>query len=333
MQQEQSTGEEKAMITADMALRVSALRCKSTEGALYLAIKSCGIGPGDYLITPNLGSKDLAGALGRSGTKPILIDVDPEHWLIDPGLLEGFLMGHTMLNDNDQLVMRHNRALVKGILAVHLNGNPADLDRLLFIAQRFHLPLIEDGTAASCAFFRSKPIGTWGDAGAIALSTHPAGYPSATGLFLARDKSRLDTVLEYAEGAEPYEGPLPGNPDLANLEKGVSREHLLEQRLYHIPQIRFQQIHPLAYRHSGTFMLETEAAPELHAFLEQHQIVTASLAPPLNILPPFRKSLCISTTDNAARLFNQVVCIPGLDIMPEEKFNEIAPLIKQFFGI
>jgi dTDP-4-amino-4,6-dideoxygalactose transaminase len=336
MQQEQSIGEEKPISTADMSFPVSGLLCKSTEGALYLAIKSCGIGPGDYLIVPNLGSNDLAGALGRTGAVPILIDVDPEHWLIDLDLLEAFLMGHTLLNDHDQLAMRHNGAIIKGILVVHLNGNPADLDRLGFIAQRFYLPLIEDGTASSRTLFRSKPVGAWGDVGAIALDIHPAGYPSATGLLLARDKSRLDTAMQYAEAAEPYERPRLTDLDLATLQhsgqdKEKTREHILEESLCNIPQIRFQNTLRFAHRHSGTFMLETETAPELHAFLERHHIVTTSLAPPLNLLPPFRKSLYISQKDSAARLFDQVVCIPGVDMMPEETFGKIVPLIEQFF--
>ncbi len=316
---------------------VSGLLCKSAESALYLAIKACGIAPGDYVLAPDLGSADLAGALRRTGALPILFDVDPLSWLTDLDLLEEFLMSNTMLNDANQLVMRRDGGVVKGIIAVHLNGNPPDMDRLRFIADRFVLPLIEDATESAGALFRSKPVGTFGETAALALSRHPAGYAPAGGLMLAHKEAHLLAAQAHHASLEPHEKLHPADPDigtqLLHQQKQISREHLLEQSLSGITAICFQHVHPLAWRYSGALALETNAAPELQAFLEQHQILTASLAPPLHLLPSFRTSLYMRREDHATRLFEQVVVVPGLDLVGDEIFEKIAFCIKQFFNV
>ena len=316
---------------------IHALLCKSAESALYLAIKACGIAPGDYLLVPDLGSGDLAGALLRTGVLPILFDVDPFSWLADLDLLEEFLMSNTMLNDANQLVMRRDGKPVKGIVAVHLNGNPPDMDRLRFIADRFLLPLIEDATESAGALFRSKPAGSFGETSALALSRQQAGYGSTAGLLLAKDKSRLQSAKEQGDALDPYERPQPADPGIAlqilHPKAENSREHSLEESLSGIAALRFQQVHPLAWRCSGAIALESEAAPELHAFLEQHHIVTVSLAPPLHHLPSFRHCLYIRREDHASRLFDQVVVVPALHLLPSGDFEGIVFRIKEFFNL
>ena len=335
MQRNKSTKEQAETSGPEMELPNSGLLCKSAESALYLAIKACGVGRGDYLLVPDLGSTDLSGALRRLGTHLILFDVDPHNWLADLDLLEEFLMANTMLNDADQLVMRRDGKPIRALVAVHLNGNPADMDRLRFIADRFLLPLIEDATESAGAIFRSQLTGTFGETAALSLSRHPAGYATASGLMLANDEVRFHTARECGEMLEPHERPLSINPgeELRLLRKAgeASREHTLRESLKGISAIRFQKIHPLGRQSSGAIALETAAAPELHAFLEQHQIVTASLAPPLHYLPSFRNSLFLRREDHASRLFDQVVVVPGLDLVPDEAFENIAFCIKQYF--
>ena len=336
MQHNKSTEEQAETAQSAIDLTVSGLLCKSAESALYLAIKACGVSQGDYVLAPDLGSADLAGALRRSGALPILFDVDPLSWLTDLDLLEEFLMSNTMLNDADQLVMRRDGGAVKGIIAVHLNGNPPDMDRIRFIANRFVLPVIEDATESAGALFHSKPAGTFGETAALALSRYSAGYAPAAGLLLAPDKNYLLAAQAHSEAMEPHEklqgGDLGKGQLLLPLQKKISREHFLQKSLSGIAAIRFQHVHPLAWRHSGALALETPAAPELHAFLEQHQILTASLSPPLHLLPPFRTSLYLRREDHATRLFDQVIVIPGLDLLSDEAFEKIALHIKQFFN-
>jgi dTDP-4-amino-4,6-dideoxygalactose transaminase len=336
MQRNKSTKEQAETSRPAMELPVSGLLCKSAESALYLAIKACGVGPGDYLLAPDLGSADLAGALRRTGVLPLLFDVDPGCWLADLDLLEEFLMGNTMLNDADQLVMRRDGKAIRGIVIVHLNGNPADMDRLRFICDRFLLPLIEDATESVAAMFRSKPIGTFGETAACSLSRHPVGYATAAGLLLAKDEACFHRAQACGEMLDPHERPIPVQPgEVLHLphETGeMPREYILQEHLREVPAIRFQKVHPLARQYSGAIALETAAAPELHAFLEQHQILTTSLAPPLHHLPSFRNSLYLHREDHATRLFEQVVVIPGLDLVTDEGFEKIASCIKRFFG-
>lgn len=326
------------MILEDPKFPGSALLCRSAESALYLALKACGVAREDYLIVPNLGSAALAGALARIGAMPLIIDVDPGSWIIDLDLLEEFLMGHATVNDQDQLILRRDGKRIGAIIGVHLNGNPADLDRLRFIAHRFFLPLIEDASEAAGSLYRSRAIGSFGEAGVITLSHHPAGYDEAASLLLAPEENRLKIAQQAVRDADLHDVPHWVHLDIDNLpllqqgrEHTAQMQQLLLEKLEGLKKLRTQRVLSQAVHHFSTLALETEAAPELHAHLSQNGILTTTLTPPLRDLPAFRGQLYIRREDHASRLFDEVVRIPGVDRMQQEELLRIAETIRAFF--
>jgi dTDP-4-amino-4,6-dideoxygalactose transaminase len=145
----------------------------SGMSALELGMRALGIGPGDQVITPADSFIASSSAISFTGATPIWIDVDPRTYNIDPELLEAAITKRT-----------------KAIMVVHLYGQPADMDRVLEVADRHGLPVIEDacqshgarykgkrtgaiGTFGAFSFYPSKNLGAYGDAGA--LTTNDAG--------------------------------------------------------------------------------------------------------------------------------------------------------------
>jgi dTDP-4-amino-4,6-dideoxygalactose transaminase len=141
--------------------------------ALELGMRALGIGPGDEVITPAGSFIASSSAISFTGATPIWVDVDPRTYNIEPDLLEAAITKRT-----------------KAIMAVHLYGQPADMDRVLEIAGRHGLPVIEDacqshgasykgrrtgsiGTFGAFSFYPSKNLGAYGDAGM--LTTNDAG--------------------------------------------------------------------------------------------------------------------------------------------------------------
>ncbi len=135
--------------------------------ALQIAQMALGIGPGDEVITPGFTYIATAETVALLGAKPVYVDIDSKTYNIDPELIEAAITEKT-----------------KAIIPVSLYGQPADFDRINEIAKKHDIPVIEDAAQSfganykgrkSCnlsniactSFFPSKPLGCYGDGGAI----------------------------------------------------------------------------------------------------------------------------------------------------------------------
>lgn len=158
----------------------------SGTDALYVALKTCGVGAGDEVITTPMTFIATSEAISLCGAKPVFVDVDVNTHNIDPTELESAITPRT-----------------KVILPVHIHGYPADMDPILEIARKYKLMVIEDaaqaqgaeykgrrvGTLAdlSCfSFYPGKNLGAYGDAGAITTNNPDL----ATKARLLRDHGR-----------------------------------------------------------------------------------------------------------------------------------------------
>jgi UDP-2-acetamido-2-deoxy-ribo-hexuluronate aminotransferase len=138
--------------------------------ALQIALMALGVGPGDEVITPGFTYIATAETVALLGAKPVYVDVDARTYNLDPALLEAAITPRT-----------------KAVIPVSLYGQCADFDAINTIAARHGLPVIEDAaqsfgasykgrkscnlsTIACASFFPSKPLGCYGDGGAIFTS-------------------------------------------------------------------------------------------------------------------------------------------------------------------
>ena len=139
----------------------------SGTDSLLIALMALEIGPGDEVITVPYTWISSAEVIVLAGAKPVFVDVDPQTWNMDPAQLEGAITEHT-----------------KAIMPVGIYGQTADMDAINEIAARYNLPVIEDAaqsfgatykdrkscalsTIGSTSFFPSKPLGGFGDGGAL----------------------------------------------------------------------------------------------------------------------------------------------------------------------
>jgi dTDP-4-amino-4,6-dideoxygalactose transaminase len=120
--------------------------------ALEVAMAGLGINAGDEVIVPDFTFVATASAVLFANALPVLVDVDPETYCIDPDLVEAAITPRT-----------------KAIIAVHMGGHPADLDRLSKIAKRHRLALVEDSAHAHATEWRGQRVGTFGVAGTFSF--------------------------------------------------------------------------------------------------------------------------------------------------------------------
>jgi dTDP-4-amino-4,6-dideoxygalactose transaminase len=199
----------------------------SGTDALHLALRACGIGPGDRVFTVSHTAVATVAAIELAGAQPVLVDIDPATFTMDPQRLEDALK-HVPGTFGSA---RHVPGARRGaIIPVHLYGHPADMAAILEIARRFDLWVIEDcaqshgaeiagqrtgtfGDIAAFSFYPTKNLGALGDGGAVA--TNDAGLAEQTRL-----------LREYG-WRERYVSAIPGlNSRLDTLQAAILRVKL-----------------------------------------------------------------------------------------------------------
>lgn len=163
-------GPEVAELEAALAARIGVPHCISVASgteALLIALMALGVGRDDEVITPSFSFAATAEVIALLGAKPVFVDIEPDTCNVDAKLIEARISART-----------------KAIVPVSLYGQCADLDAVNAVAARHRLPVIEDGaqsfgatlrgrpsgalsTFGCTSFFPSKPLGCYGDGGAI----------------------------------------------------------------------------------------------------------------------------------------------------------------------
>jgi dTDP-4-amino-4,6-dideoxygalactose transaminase len=170
--------------------------CSSGTDALWLAMASAGIGAGDAVVTTPFSFFASVSAILRAGAQPILADIDPATFNLDPDAVE------TVLQTSQPTPVR-------GILPVHLYGQCVDWDAFSKLGEKYGLKLIEDAAQAWGAKWNGKPAGGLGDA--AAFSFYPTKNLSAAG-----DAGMVTT-----------------NDDLIAERARMLRQHGMRRRYYH----------------------------------------------------------------------------------------------------
>jgi len=144
-----------------------AVSCASGTDALVLALKAMGIGPGDEVITVSHTWVSTVFAISMAGAKPVLVDIDPATYNMDPAKIEPAITPRT-----------------RAVLPVHLYGQPADMTAIGRIAKKHKLMILEDacqshgaeweqkrvgglGHCAAFSFYPGKNLGAYGDGGIV----------------------------------------------------------------------------------------------------------------------------------------------------------------------
>lgn len=138
--------------------------------ALEVVLAALEVGPGDEVIVPDFTFIATASAVLAAGALPILVDVTPDTYCLDPNLVEEKITGRT-----------------RAIIAVHMGGHSADLDRLPEIARRHRVRLVEDSAHAHGTEWKGQKVGAIGDIGTFSFQASKLMTAGEGGTIITND--------------------------------------------------------------------------------------------------------------------------------------------------
>ncbi len=181
--------------------------------AIELALRAAGVGPGDEVITVSHTAVPTVCAIERAGARPVLVDVEPDTYTMDPRAAEAAVTPHT-----------------RALLPVHLYGQPADMDALGAVAERHGLLLVEDCAQAHGAKYGGQLVGTFGHLAAFSFyPTKNLGAYGDGGAVITQDgeyAARLRRLRQYGQTARYHHAERGVNSRLDELQAAILRVKL-----------------------------------------------------------------------------------------------------------
>jgi perosamine synthetase len=203
-----------------------AIATANGTAALHAALHALGVRPGDLVICPAISFVATANAIAYCGATPIFLDIEPANLNLDAAELDRFL---TEECDGAGPKLRHRATgrRVAAVMAVHLFGHPAEIERIATICAAHAVPLLEDAAEAIGSRHRGRACGTFGAAGVLSFNGNKILTTGGGGAILTNDEEfarrlkHLTTTARVPHGWEYDHDELGFNYRLPNLNAAL----------------------------------------------------------------------------------------------------------------
>ena len=186
--------------------------------AVHLALKACGVGQGDEVVVQSFTFCASSHPITYLGATPVFVDSEPETWNMDPVLLEKAII------DRKEKTGKYPKAIVP----VALYGMPYDCERIMAIADKYGIPVVEDAAEGFGSRFKGQILGTFGRFGVLSFNGNKMITTSGGGALICRDAGEKNNIMWYATQARdayPYyqHTAIGYNYRMSNVCAGIGR--------------------------------------------------------------------------------------------------------------
>ena len=193
--------------------------------ALHIALLLAGVQADDEVIVSSLTFIAPVNTIRYVDAWPVFLDAELRYWQIDPNAIVSFLE-EDCLWDGETLRNKRTGRRVKAILPVHILGHPADMDRILAVAEKYSLPVIEDATEGLGARYRGKSLGSFGNAGCFSFNGNKIITTGGGGMLVTNDpewaaRARYLTTQAKDDPIEYVHNEVGYNYRLTNLQAAM----------------------------------------------------------------------------------------------------------------
>ena len=206
------------------------LALSSGTAAVHLGLLACGVGPGDEVLVQSFTFCASTHPITYLGATPVMVDSEPDTWNMDPELLEEAII--------DRIEKTGKKP--KAIVPVSLFGMPYKIDRIIEIANRYEIPVMEDSAEGMGAKYKGQMLGTFGRFGVLSFNGNKMITTSGGGALICPDAELWQKIMWYATQAResyPYyqHEAIGYNYRMSNICAGIGRGQMtvIDEHLAH----------------------------------------------------------------------------------------------------
>lgn len=332
-----------------------AVACMNGTVGLQTALNVIGISKEDLVLTTNLTFVATLNAISYTGAKPILFDINRNTWQIDLDIVEEWLFQNTYTKEiNGKPSSYHNTSQKKigAIVPVHVLGALVDIDKLLNISRKYHIPIIEDSTEALGSSYKGKYAGTFGKFGVFSFNGNKIISTGGGGMIVTHNetlakKAKHITTTAKTDPLDYFHDEIGYNYRLVNILAAIGvaqmeqfptileKKKLIDQRyrkeLNGIADIKFQEHIKGSDPNCWLFTFRTSRMRELLEFLNSNGVQSRPFWTPMNRLPMYSKLEYVTKSDITGHIFSECISIPSSSNLTEEQQKEVITTIRKFY--
>ncbi|WP_266202552.1 DegT/DnrJ/EryC1/StrS family aminotransferase [Pontibacter kalidii] len=316
----------------------------SGTAALHLALIILGVQAGDEVICQSMTFSASANPIAYQGATPVFVDSEEETWNMSPEHLEAAIQDRISKGKKP-----------KAIIVVHLYGMPAQMDRIMSVADKYEIPVVEDAAEALGSSYKGQKLGTFGAMSILSFNGNKIITTSGGGALVSKNeewikKSRF-LATQARDAAPHYQHSHIGyNYRMSNICAGIGRGQMevLPQRVekrrsnYSFYKETFAALAAVSFaeepnvdfysnRWLSTVLVEGEVTREdIRLHLEKDNIETRPLWKPMHLQPIFADAPFYGD-GTSERLFEQGLCLPSGSNLTDTDLDRVVSQLKQLY--
>lgn len=338
-------------MSAEFAGTKFAVATSSGTTALHICLILMGVNTNDYVIAPNITFIATCNSIKYTGADPILIDTDAGNWQMDLDLLEQFFAEETEQRNG---VCYHKKDVrrIPVLMPVHVLGNICDMNRLMALANKNNVTVIEDSTEALGSYYKGKHAGSFGLMGTFSYNGNKIITTGGGGMIVTNDEALAKKAKHLTTQAksDPFEyvhDEIGYNYRLVNVAAAMGvaqmeqlpgfikrKKEIMEfykKELEGVGDIKFQQVGNDVSPNNWLPTIMTEKQKDVLKILNDNKMQSRPFWVPMNQLRMFANNIFYNKNNRSDYVYQRCLSIPCSTNITNEELAAVCKKIKEVF--